>query len=129
LQQQIYRDLEHREFSGIDVLRLLRADPRRRAAALAPIVFTSTIVPGAEPAAIAPGGWDAEPVFGISQTPQVLLDHQVHEFRNELMYTWDHVADIFPPGMIEAMFAAYGRLLHSLIRDDTYWRARPAWTS
>jgi nonribosomal peptide synthetase protein BlmIV len=129
LQQQIFRDLEHREFSGIDVLRLLRADPRRRAAALAPIVFTSTIVPGAEPAAIAPGGWDAEPVFGISQTPQVLLDHQVHEFRNELMYTWDHVADIFPPGMIEAMFAAYGRLLHSLIRDDTYWRARPAWTS
>jgi nonribosomal peptide synthetase protein BlmIV len=129
LQQQIFRDLEHREFSGIDVLRLLRADPRRRAAALAPIVFTSTIVPGAEPAVMAPGGWDAEPVFGISQTPQVLLDHQVHEFRNELIYTWDHVADIFPPGMIEAMFTAYGRLLHSLIRDDTYWKAGPAWTS
>jgi nonribosomal peptide synthetase protein BlmIV len=129
LQQQIFGDLEHREFSGVDVLRLLRADPRRRAAALAPIVFTSTIVPGADGPAAAPGGWDAEPVFGISQTPQVLLDHQAHEVSDELVYTWDHVVDIFPPGMIEAMFAAYGRLLHSLIRGDTYWKAPPAWTS
>jgi nonribosomal peptide synthetase protein BlmIV len=129
LQRQIFTDLEHRDFSGIDVLRLLRTDPHRRAAALAPIVFTSTIAPGAEPTAIVPGGWDAEPVFAISQTPQVLLDHQVHEFRDELIYTWDHVADMFPPGMIEAMFAAYGRLLQSLIHDDTYWKARPAWTS
>jgi len=31
--------------------------------------------------------------------------------------------------MIEAMFAAYGRLLDSLTRDDTYWKAGPAWTS
>jgi len=129
LQQQIFGDLEHRDFSGVDVLRLLRADPRRRAAALAPIVFTSTIVPAADGAAATPGGWDAEPVFGISQTPQVLLDHQVHEVSDELVYTWDHVADIFPPGMIEAMFAAYGRLLHSLIHGDTYWKAPPAWTS
>jgi nonribosomal peptide synthetase protein BlmIV len=131
LQRQLFRDLEHRQFSGIEVLRLLRADPRRRADVYAPIVFTSTLLPGAVATvgrSTASEAWDAEPVFGISQTPQVLLDHQVHEYDGCLVHTWDHVVGAFPPGLIEAMFHAHERLLQSLIQDDSYWKAAPAWT-
>jgi len=128
LQEQIFRDLEHRDFSGVAVLRLMRAARAgRRADVIAPVVFTSALVP--EPAG--PGAaavWDAAPVYSVSQTPQVLLDHQVYEHDGELVYTWDHVDEAFPPTMIDAMFDAYGRLLRSLITDGNYWKAGPGWT-
>jgi nonribosomal peptide synthetase protein BlmIV len=128
LQEQIFRDLEHRMFSGVEVLRLLRSDPRHRADALAPVVFTSTLLPEPGLTAASTPGWDAQPVYSVSQTPQVLLDHQVYEHEGALAYTWDHVAEAFPPGMIDAMFGAYDRLLRSLITDGTYWKAGPGWT-
>jgi nonribosomal peptide synthetase protein BlmIV len=128
LQEQIFRDLEHRMFSGIEVLRLLRASPRSRADALAPIVFTSTLLPEPASAAVSPPAWDARLAYSVSQTPQVLLDLQVHEHLGALSYTWDHVAGAFPPGMVEAMFTAYGRLLRSLTSAGAYWEAGPGWT-
>jgi nonribosomal peptide synthetase protein BlmIV len=77
IQQQIFRDLEHREFGGVDVLRLIRSDPRRREDALAPVVFTSTLLPAAGPggpAMPAAPSWPARVAYSVSQTPQVLLD-------------------------------------------------------
>jgi acyl carrier protein len=128
LQQQIFQDLEHRHFSGVEVLRLLRADPARRAGATAPIVFTSMLETFPAGSGEAVSTWDAQPVYSVSQTPQVLLDHQVYEHDGDLMYTWDHVADVFPPGMVQAMFDAYGRLLRSLPADGAYWKVAPGWT-
>lgn len=126
LQQQIFADLQHRAFSGTDALRLLRRVPGRHGDAIAPIVFTSTLVP--EPVtADVPPPWEVRPVYGVSQTPQVLVDHQVSEHAGELLYTWDFVVDVFPPGMIGDMFQAYGRLLHSLHSAGRYWKANTAW--
>ncbi len=127
LQEQIFADLEHRAFGGVEVLRLLRRRSESRADAMAPVVFTSTLVP--EPALGGePPPWDVSPVYSVSQTPQVLLDHQVSEHDGELFYTWDHVAEAFPPGLVGDMFEAYGRLLHSLHSDGAYWKAGPAWS-
>ncbi|MFC5288461.1 amino acid adenylation domain-containing protein [Actinokineospora guangxiensis] len=125
LQAQLFTDLDHRAVGGVDVLRMLRGDPAHRGRAWAPVVFTSMLQ-------VAPGGpaarpWEATVVYGISQTPQVLLDHQVYEEVGTLRYNWDHLADAFPPGLIDAMFAAYGTLLHSLATDGAYLRTAPGW--
>jgi nonribosomal peptide synthetase protein BlmIV len=127
VQAQIFADLEHRQFGGVDVLRLLRADSRQRAAAWAPIVFTSMLVPEPDHPPTTP--WKGSVAYAISQTPQVLLDHQVYEHEGTLVYTWDHVAEAFPAGLIDSMFSAYGRLLNSLLTDGAYWEAAPGWTA
>lgn len=131
LQQQIFRDLEHREFGGVDVLRLIRRDPRRRADALAPVVFTSLLLPAAargRPAVPTGPAWPAKAVYSVSQTPQVLLDFQLYEHAGGLVLTWDYVAEAFPDGMVSDMFDAYGSILRSLVTDGGYWEVGPGWT-
>ncbi|MEV6815288.1 amino acid adenylation domain-containing protein [Micromonospora sp. NPDC051296] len=128
LQQQLFDDLQHRQVTGVEVLRLLRAAEDRRAQPVAPVVFTSLLGledSGTDTAALA---WPAEPVYAISQTPQVLLDHQVSEHDGALVYVWDHVAEAFPDGLVATMFDGYRRLLHALTTDGGYWEVPPAWT-
>ena len=48
--------------------------------------------------------------YGKREIPQVLLDHQVYEDRGALSYKWDAVEAMFPPGVVDEMVAAYGRL-------------------
>ncbi|MBO3282390.1 hypothetical protein, partial [Intestinimonas butyriciproducens] len=44
---------------------------------------------------------------GLSQTPQVWLDHQAMERGGGVMLSWDYVSELFPDGMIADMFDAY----------------------
>ena len=68
--------------------------------------------------------WDriSDMVHSVAQTPQVWIDHQASEHAGGLLYTWDVLEDLFPAGVIEAMFAAYGRLLGELAAGDG-WQA------
>ncbi len=134
LQTQIFRDLEHRSFSGIDVLRSLRRDPRRRVEVQAPVVFTSLLVPDrTRVSAPAPPAWDATVAHAVSQTPQVRLDVQVSEHDGDLLITWDHLEEAFPPGVVREMFDAYSRVIDALAGSTDsgldYWEVGPAWTS
>ncbi|MPQ96912.1 amino acid adenylation domain-containing protein [Modestobacter sp. I12A-02628] len=135
LQAQVFQDLEHREFSGVEVLRLLRRDPARRTEVQAPVVFTSMLVPGQPAGAreVAPPAWDATVAYAISQTPQVRLDVQVSEHGGELFVTWDHLVDAFPDGLVRSMFDGYTRVIDALAGETDpamdYWEVAPAWTS
>ena len=80
-----------------------------------PIVFTSTLGLGAEDNAYPFG----ELVSAISQTPQVMLDHQVIEYDGALICYWDAVENLFPPGLLDDMFAAYGNLIEQLATTET----------
>lgn len=127
LQRQLWQDLEHRYFSGIKVIRQLLRRQKHTNGGLMPIVFTSALglaEQGEHAAAQDPfrllGG---ELVYGISQTPQVWLDHQVMEQDGALVFNWDAVEARFPRGMLDDMFAAYCRLLHQLVTDDAAWQA------
>ncbi|CPV55666.1 non-ribosomal peptide synthase/amino acid adenylation enzyme [Mycobacteroides abscessus subsp. abscessus] len=115
IQAQIWRDLEHWAVSGVEVLRMLRADPQRRADALMPVVFTSALGGGDPPTPRA--AWRVREGFAVSQTPQVLLDHQVGEKAGTLICNWDYVPDAFPPGVVEAMFAAFTHTLDVLVAE------------
>ncbi|MEU1849987.1 amino acid adenylation domain-containing protein [Streptomyces sp. NPDC019990] len=117
-QRQLWEDLPHSDFSGIHVARAL-ARRRGRTDVGFPIVLTSLLgQPRRE--THTPLG---ESVYTSTQTPQVSLDFQVAETQGELHWSWDHRASAFPPGMVSAMFGAFGRLLRRLADDPSAWEA------
>lgn len=112
LQQQFYRDLSYKLFSGVEMQREL-ARAHGTAAATMPVVFTSLLgMP--YPQTDQQSTFPAAVGYGVSQTPQVYLDHVVYERDGELHLTWDAVEDLFPAGVLDEMFDAYCGLLAHL---------------
>lgn len=121
IQKQLWQDLDSRLFNGVEVLREL-AKQRGRSSATMPVVFTSALGLGAvegEGNGIENLG---ELVYGISQTPQVWLDHQVMEYRGGLLFNWDAVEELFPADMLQSMFDAYIELLNGLALGSKHWQ-------
>ena len=123
LQAQLWEDLEHRTVSGVQVLRELAKLQQRSAAALMPVVFTSTLNQNQPESGDRP--WRADVVYGLSQTSQVYLDHQVSEVEGALVFNWDAIADLFPPGLLDDMFQAYAQFLQRLADTDAAWETPP----
>lgn len=120
LQRQLWDDLDHRLVGGIKVQRDLMQQ-RGIGGARMPVVFTSTLTLDAEMEEKIPMSWLGEPVYSIGQTPQVWLDHQVFEDAGALIFNWDAVDGLFPPGMLDDMFTAYCSLLQFLAEDPSRW--------
>ncbi|WP_225821722.1 non-ribosomal peptide synthetase [Streptomyces naphthomycinicus] len=120
IQEQIWTDLQHRHFNGIRVLReLQRRRPTAGARPAMPIVVTSLL--GHPPRRQVSGL--GEETYGISQTPQVLLDFQIREIDRTLHLKWDFLDAMFPPGLVDDMFTAYCGLLERLITEEALWQA------
>ncbi|GGJ75019.1 non-ribosomal peptide synthetase [Pilimelia anulata] len=122
LQSRFHADAAHHAFSGVEVLReLSRRDGNR---VVAPVVYTSAVGLGDL------FGADVRDTFGepswvISQGPQVWLDAQVTEYAGGLLVNWDAREDAFPPGVLDAMFAAYADLVDGLRAGPAAWTAPP----
>ncbi|MFD9718898.1 amino acid adenylation domain-containing protein [Streptomyces sp. NPDC059076] len=134
VQRQLWNDLEHSHVSGVEVLRELHRVRGGAGRAAMPVVFASTVNFAAkEDSAAATGlaqhltalGQGGREVFSSIRTPQVWLDHQVVEDAGALIVNWDVIEEIFPEGMIDAMFAAYVDVLRGLCHDERSWQ-RPA---
>jgi nonribosomal peptide synthetase protein BlmIV len=115
---RIATDLDHRWAGGIRAVRELARARAQHLAALAPVVFTSTLGIGGEDV---PGGggspWAALPLrpgYGVSQTPQVWLDLQVGQRDGALVCDWDAVDAIFPDGLLDGLVADFGELVEEL---------------
>ncbi|RNG36053.1 non-ribosomal peptide synthetase [Streptomyces botrytidirepellens] len=116
LNHRFWEDLDHRSVSGVEVLRDLG---HTGGTPPYPIVFTSGVgLSGDEGPSAA---WIGEEVFGVSQTPQVLLDHIVWDEGGALRIAWDAVDDAFPSDYVPALLASYVRLLRRLT-DATGWK-------
>jgi pyochelin synthetase len=119
LQCDLLDGLEHREVGGVRLLRELTrlrggGEPVRM-----PVVLTSTLaLAGDEPHLLER---TLTHVYGITQTPQVYLDAQVEERRGALACNWDAVEELFPPGLLDAMFTAWTGLLTRLADDEALW--------
>lgn len=85
IQKQLWQDLDHRYFTGVEVLRELGRRGENRQSGIMPVVFTSTLALGLDLGTVTQLG---EMVYGISQTPQVWLDHQVMEENGALVFNW-----------------------------------------
>ena len=129
LQKQLWQDLDRKTYSGVQVLRELARRSQRRSAALMPIVFTSALALGQQ------GRGEenqksvllqdlGDIVYMISQTPQVYLDSQISEEAGSLVIYWDAVEALFPQGLLDDMFAAYGDFLQRLADEDEVWTAK-----
>lgn len=122
LQNQLWRDLEHRSFSGVRVLREINA--QQKEITRMPVVFTSGLgISDESDDSNTPLTTLGESVNGFSQTPQVWLDCQVEEHQGRLWVIWDVVEALFPDGMINAMFTAFLDVLERLARDEQLWHA------
>jgi pyochelin synthetase len=119
VQAQFHEDVEHADYSAVEVLRDARHARSDRLAA--PVVFASSL--GEELASTAFRRCFGEMSFMLSQTPQVWIDHQVYQSDGGLLLVWDAVEELFPPGLLDAMFGQYCRLLDWLTADDANWTA------
>ena len=118
IQRRMYESGSHSSYSGLEVLRDLSR--YRGGPVLAPVVFTSALDLG-ELFADSVVETFGEPVWIISQGPQVLLDAQVTEVRGGLLLNWDVREGAFPRGLIDAMFAGFTEAVESLSRGDAGW--------
>jgi len=117
LQAQLRRDIDHRHFSGVDVLRELG---RRRglSAARMPYTFNSAIgyVLGDVDGTTFDGF--GEEVYVVSQTPQVWLNAFAREVRDGVVVEIDGVDELFPDGLLDGLVEGYQRLLGALSAGD-----------
>nr|ACN96038.1 non-ribosomal peptide synthetase module-related protein [Fischerella sp. MV11] len=120
IQKQLWKDLEHRYFSGVRVTRELALREGKLPTAM-PIVFTSTLGFGKLGQQTSTFSHFGELVYGISQASQVWMDVQVWEEKGALTFNWDVVEELFPEGLIQDMFAAYCRFLKQLATSDFAW--------
>ncbi len=114
IQTQLWDDLDHREYSGLKVMREYSKFHGLTEGAF-PVVFTSALMHGDTVSTEFIG----EIIYQISQTPQIWLDHQVFEEAGALVFNWDAVEELFPDRMLDDMFDAYQGLLHKLIRHPS----------
>ncbi|MEO0836947.1 MAG: AMP-binding protein, partial [Cyanobacteria bacterium J06642_3] len=121
LQQQLLQDMDHLHVTGVEVLRELIRRRQTGLTAIMPIVFTSLLGLNSVNKRDLARNFLGEEVYSISQTPQVWLDHQVTEQNGALIFNWDVVEELFPPGLIDDMFGAYCNLLKDLATSESAW--------
>lgn len=119
LQDQLFSDIDHRLFSGLEVLRELnRQNQSSWDNPLIPVVFTSLLAeePAGEEVSFA-----FNPVYSITQTPQVWLDYKAYNQSSDLVIEWDYVEGLFPENLIDEMHQAYFGLLEKLAQSSEAW--------
>ena len=117
VQQQLWSNLENREFTGVALLRELS---RTRQTELAmPVVFTHVRTPDGRDFRddLAQLGTVQ---FAISQTPQVLLDCQIIESTSSLSIIWDVLSAAFDGEMLDDMFQTFVGAVRSLSNAETW---------
>ncbi|SFR83676.1 non-ribosomal peptide synthetase [Anaeromicropila populeti] len=119
IQERLWSDLEHREFSGIELLREMTR--QRNKNIIIPVVYTSTIGVNDKNKKYMR---DAELTYKISQTPQVWIDCQALEQDGSLLVNWDVREGVFPDGMIEAAFSAFAKAIEELASNQALWENR-----
>ncbi|MEV0829967.1 amino acid adenylation domain-containing protein [Nonomuraea rubra] len=126
--RRFWADLDHRAVSGMEALSAaIESGERPRvtdAATGLPIpthtvVFTSGV--GLAGTGEPPAAWLGTEVFGVSQTPQVMLDHIVWDEDGRLRIAWDAVDGALPAGFVDGMLAAHVRLLRRLAGEPELW--------
>lgn len=107
IQNDLWVDLEHNAFSGVEVLRKMTKDRKKNI--IIPVVYTSTVGMAADDDMTV-----KNPItYKISQTPQVYIDCQAAEENNGCTINWDVREGVFDDFIIEAMFESFKELLLS----------------
>jgi amino acid adenylation domain-containing protein len=128
LQNRLWQDLDHRLFTGVEVLREIARRQRNATGAAMPVVFTSALALDgtdssgeAVPTNAGFGGGDN---YSSGQTSQVWLDFQVIEEDGGLSMILDAVENIFPAGLVAELMDAIRQLALQLTDPAAWARSR-----
>ncbi|MCS4300957.1 non-ribosomal peptide synthetase [Chryseobacterium sp. BIGb0232] len=118
---QLFDDLDHPLFTGVEVLREM-TKKQQNGRVLLPVVLTSAIglLDTGEDAGLKGQIGD----YNISQTPQVFIDCQVVDTAQGLSVNWDTRDGIFPEQMIDDMFSTFETLLNELSDHPESWHKK-----
>ncbi|MDM8536948.1 amino acid adenylation domain-containing protein [Desulfobacterales bacterium HSG17] len=116
IQTEQWTNLDHRYFSGVQVIRELNLRNKARNTALMPVLFTNLLAVKSSSHSC----W-GERVYQITQTSQVYLDHIVREIDGELVLYWSVIEELFPIEVLNAMFSSQLDLLKLLATTDDAW--------
>ena len=120
ISKRLFEDLDHRTFSGVEVIREI-SRKRGKQEALMPVVFTSAIgLAKTVGNNVSHGKYEGN---GISQTPQVFIDCQAMDREDGLWINWDVREGVFPDGMVEDMFAEFKNVLNKLCENEQNCKA------
>lgn len=97
---------DHNRVSGVRLLRELKKEKRIDKSFSIPIVFTSMISNLAE-TKVQYDSWYQNVTYSVTQTPQVLLDHQIIEKNKKLVFNWEVREEAFQKGIMEELFRSY----------------------
>ncbi|GLV87128.1 hypothetical protein Slala03_68170 [Streptomyces lavendulae subsp. lavendulae] len=121
LQTRLHTDIDHRHFSGIEVLKELARRRGGVAGARMPFTFNSAI--GHVSSEVDGSALElfGEEVFSVSQTPQVWLNAFAMERHGDLVVQLDGIDELFCEGLLDDLAHGYGTLLATLV-DESAWR-------
>ncbi len=126
IQDRMWEDLEHKYYSGVEVLREMSRHHGNTV--FVPIVLTSTLGIGDENKEVVEEDLSEKDEkklnYAITQTPQVWLDVQLMENSKGLYFNWDSIKGLFPDGLIDAMFEAYETLLNELSESENLFDSK-----
>lgn len=117
--RRLFDDLDHRLFTGVDVLREIQ---RHKGNVLMPYVFTGAIGLISTDKSRLHGIMNHN---GISQTPQVFMDCQAMDTENGLNINIDSRVDVFPDGIVKDICSTLEKLLFSLSENKETWTYNP----
>lgn len=112
IQENMKKDLEHTDFTSIDIAREFRTE-----SSVYPVVFTSFLGMEKITGETTPF---SDKSYSQSSTPQVLLDNQILIADEGIMICWDAVEKAFADGMLDKMFEAYTMLIEKAFNKD-FW--------
>lgn len=122
VQSQLMEDIDHSLVGGVEIMRNAARVQGKASGMTLPVVFTSLLNQNGACCRPSSTLWMGEVAYGISQTPQVWLDHQVFEENGALNFHWDAVEELFPDNFVQDMFDAYCGTLSQLAEDERLWR-------
>ncbi|MWA16230.1 type I polyketide synthase [Streptomyces sp. BA2] len=118
-QRTLFEDLDHREFSALELL--AEKSVRTGRTESVPVVFTSALGLSGPLGGGHDLDWVGTPVHGVSSTPQTWLDHQVLEQHGALLLQWDVLESELSADEADRVFAEYVAHLRRLARGEAAW--------
>ena len=115
VQSQIWNAIDHRSFSGVEILKLLTNESSRWSAIM-PVVFTSMFYDSGANLFMLPPGFEISDA--LSATPQVVLDHQIYNRGGNLTIVWDFVQEAFDENEVRTHFDKYLGILQNIINAN-----------
>ncbi|MEC3915596.1 polyketide synthase [Nocardia sp. CDC160] len=118
-QGRLFDDIDHRGWSALDFLAEKSTKTGERQ--LLPVVFTSALDVGELVGGDSDLEWAGRIVHGVSQTPQVWLDHQAFVQAGALQLQWDVLETVLDADSADTAFGAYLGWLRRLVDDPGSW--------